>query len=110
MQGRVLAILVAYCLLGTSSTIVVAQEQSSSLRKVVNSAAPAYPSLARTMHISGIVRVEAVVNTNGLVKTVDVVGGNPVLAEAAKGAVIRWRWEPAAHETREAVTLKFDPQ
>ena|SRR5579862_2035733 len=109
MQRRLLAVVLACFILGASATII-AQEQSSALRKLVSSVTPAYPSLARTMRISGIVRVEAVVGSNGTVKTVEILGGNPVLVEAAKEAVIKWKWEPAVHETREPVTLKFEPQ
>jgi len=66
--------------------------------------------MARNLNLSGIVRVEAVVATNGRVKSVQIKGGHPVLAEAAAGAVAQWRWEPAAHETREPVEVKFNPQ
>ena len=71
---------------------------------------PVYPSLARTMNISGIVKLEVTVAANGTVKTAEVRGGHPVLSDAAIGAVLKWRWEPAAHETREPVEVRFAPQ
>jgi len=37
-------------------------------------------------------------------------GGHPILAEAAEKAIRKWRWQPAAHETREPVEVKFNPQ
>ena len=86
-----------------------AQEQSASARRIVNRVAPEYPRTARDMNLGGIVRVEAVVATNGCVKSVEIRGGHPLLAVAAMGAVSKWKWEPATHETREPVELKFSP-
>jgi TonB family protein len=79
-------------------------------RKVVARVAPVYPELAKKMHIRGIVRVEAVVKANGTVKTTRILGGNPVLLEAAKDAVIRWKFEPATTETTEVIQLAFGDQ
>lgn len=86
------------------------QEQTDAPRKVVSQVTPAYPSLARTMNITGSVRLEAVVASNGKVKAIEVKGGHPVLAQAAVDAIEKWRWEPASHETRETVEVKFIPQ
>jgi membrane protein involved in colicin uptake len=46
---------------------------------------------------------------NGTVKSLQVKGGHPVLAQAAADAVRKWRWVQAAHETKEPVVVKFDP-
>jgi hypothetical protein len=43
------------------------------------------------------------------VKSVDVRGGHPVLAQAAQNAVRQWKWEPAPHETSELMEIKFTP-
>lgn len=85
------------------------QEQSTTPRRVVNKVAPEYPRTARDMNLGGTVRVEALVSSNGRVKSVEIRGGHPLLAVAAVGAVSKWKWEPAAHETREPVELRFDP-
>jgi TonB family protein len=84
-------------------------QDSGSNRKIVNKVAPAYPPLARDMRISGSVKVEAVVSPSGAVRTVDIKGGHPVLAQAAADAVAKWKWEPAKNESREPVELKFMP-
>lgn len=88
-----------------SSTATSAPE-----RKIVSRVTPTYPELARKMHIRGVVRVEAVVRPNGNVKTTRVLGGNPVLVDAAQDAVVRWKFEPAQGETTEIVQLAFDGQ
>ena len=83
---------------------------SPSERKVATRVAPVYPELAKKMHIRGIVRVEAVVKPNGAVKATRVLGGNPVLIEAAKDAVTKWKFETAQSETTEVVQLSFEDQ
>ena len=65
------------------------------------------PDLARSMGIAGVVRLEAVISSDGSVKAVAVKGGDPVLAQAAVNAVRKWRWEPAPHESRQLVEVKF---
>jgi TonB family protein len=83
---------------------------SNSERKVAARVAPAYPELARKMHIRGVVRVEAVVRPNGSVKSTRILGGNPVLVEAAQDAVGKWKFEPTQSETTEIVQLAFEGQ
>lgn len=86
------------------------QDDSESKRKVTNRVLPDYPDMARRMSLRGIVKVDAVVGSNGVVKTVEIRGGHPVLAQAAVAAVRKWKWEPSSHETREPVEVKFEPQ
>jgi TonB family protein len=86
-----------------------AQQDQSENRKVVNRIPPEYPKVARLMGLRGTVKVEALVLANGTVKSVEIKGGHPVLAEAAVDAVRKWKWVPAAHESKEPVTVKFDP-
>ena len=93
-------------LLHAQSTTV----SSASERKVSTRVAPAYPELARKMHIHGVVKIEAIVRPNGSVKSTRVLGGNPVLVEAAQEAVGKWKFEPAQNETTEIVQLVFEGQ
>jgi TonB family protein len=60
------------------------------------------------MALQGTVRMEAVVSSDGSVKTVAVKGGHPVLAQAAVNAVRQWKWQKAVRETLEPVEVKFD--
>ena len=77
-------------------------------RKITSRVTPQYPDLARTMHLEGSVKAEAVVDSNGKVKAVEMKGGHPLLVRAAQDAIQKWRWAPAAHETREPIEVKFD--
>ncbi len=87
-----------------------AQEaQSEIVRRAKSKVQPVYPELARKMNITGTVKVEVVVAPNGTVKDAKVVGGHPVLANAALDAVKKWRFEPAAMESSGVVDFKFEP-
>ena len=89
---------------------IAQQEQSESKRRIVNRVVPAYPDLARRMNVKGIVKLEALVASNGSVKSLELKGGHPLLSQAAQNAILKWRWEPASHETREPVEVRFDPR
>lgn len=83
--------------------------QEEITRKVKTKVAPSYPELARRMSISGVVKVQVVVAPNGTVKNTKVVGGHPLLVNAAVDAVKKWRFENASEETTGVVEFKFDP-
>jgi len=87
-----------------------AQESTNAGRKIVVKTPAAYPTLAQSMNIRGVVKLEVRVAPNGTVKAVDVKGGHPILTQSAVTAVGHWKFEPASHETKELVEIKFDPQ
>jgi len=87
-----------------------AQDASQAPRKVLAQTPAAYPTLARSMNIRGTVKLQAQVAPNGVVKKVDVIGGHPLLSQSAVTAVGHWKFEPAPHETKELIEIKFDPQ
>jgi TonB family protein len=76
-------------------------------RKVKSSVKPAYPEVARQMHITGTVRLEATVTPDGHVRDTRVVGGSPMLAQEATNAVKKWKYEEAAKETIETVEVVY---
>jgi outer membrane biosynthesis protein TonB len=63
------------------------QEPAPSVRKILTRVAPQYPAVAKSMSIGGTVRVVGLVAPNGTVKSVKVLGGHPLLAEAAQKSV-----------------------
>lgn len=87
-----------------------AQEASQSARKVVTRVNPVYPAVARNLNIRGSVKLDAVVAPNGSVKSVEIKGGHPLLAQAAQNAIREWKFEPAPRETRESIEVKFNPE
>jgi TonB family protein len=102
-----LAPLAALCVLSISG-FSQTQPDAVSKRRVVERTTPAYPALARSMALQGIVRLDAVVSADGSVLKLEVRGGHPVLAQSATNAVRHWKWERAPHESRELVEVKFD--
>jgi TonB family protein len=84
-------------------------QESVSKRKIVMKSAASYPTLARHMALSGVVRIDAVVAPDGTVKALDVKGGHPVLAQAASNTIRQWKWEPAPRESHELVEIRFSP-
>jgi TonB family protein len=83
-------------------------QQSSTSRRVTRQVAPTYPEVAKRINLSGTVKVIAVVGTDGDVKTVEPVGGSPVLLKAAEDAVAKWKFAPGG-ESKETVELHFSP-
>jgi protein TonB len=110
MRKSVLLLITGLFVLATKPAVTQNAPATSSERKVAARVAPTYPELAKKMHIHGVVRIEALVRPNGLVKSTRVLGGNPVLVDAAKDAVEKWKFEPAPGETTEVVQLTFDAQ
>jgi len=55
---------------------------------------PAYPPMAKQMHISGKVQVDVFINPDGAVEKVTVLNGNPMLTAAATNAVKQWKFTP----------------
>jgi TonB family protein len=84
-------------------------QENEVTRRAKSKVQPVYPELARKMNLTGTVKVEVVVAPNGSVKDAKVIGGHPVLANAALDAVRKWRFEPAAAESSGIVDFKFEP-
>ena len=80
-----------------------------SARKIINKVIPVYPSMARSMSLTGTVKLEALVLANGTVKSIQIKGGNPLLAQAAQNAVREWKWAKAERESTEALEFRFRP-
>jgi len=64
------------------------------------------------IHLAGTVQLRAVIATDGSVRNLEVVGGNPILAKAAVDAVRQWRYQPTLLsgkpvEVETIVTVEF---
>lgn len=82
-------------------------QQSS--RKVLVRVPAKYPALLQSKKIGGLVKVRVVISPSGNVRTTELMGGNPILAEAAIDAIKKWRYERAPADTAAVVELRFDP-
>ena len=82
--------------------------------QLIHRVEPEYPDEARQKHIEGFVRMRVTVATDGSVKAIDIVDGDPLLVEAAKKAVMQWRYTPFMNcskpvEMRSMEHVKFPP-
>jgi TonB family protein len=73
---------------------------------------PIYPPDARRVRLEGDVVVEAMITVEGRVEDLNLISGNPMLAQAAMDAVSQWRYtpyllngRPVRKETR--ITISF---
>ena len=55
---------------------------------------PRYPTIALAMHLAGTVYLRAIIATDGTVRQLEVISGNPILANPALQAVRQWRYQP----------------
>jgi len=91
---------------------VSAQDTSSdeNKRKVRSRVVPEYPALAKQMNVTGKVKIEATIAADGHVISTKVVGGSPLLVNAALDALKKWKFEPASHDTTEIIEFEFNGQ
>jgi TonB family protein len=85
-------------------------QDSPTKRKVNHRVLPDYPKIARDMNITGKVKLEAVVEPDGHVKTVRPVGGSPLLVQSAEQALRNWKFETGPKETTEIIEFDFGQQ
>ncbi len=95
-----------YCI--GAAGVAQSQQSSEGGRRIVRRVDPLYPQVAKRMNLGGVVKVVAVVATDGSVKKVEAVGGSPLLVQAAENAISQWKFAPGP-ESREPVELHFTP-
>ncbi len=69
-------------------------EEKDQQTKLIEQVTPAYPYAAQGLGIQGTVQVQAIIGTDGRVRTVEVLSGECLLAEAVTAAVRKWRYQP----------------
>ena len=79
---------------------------------LVHRVQPEYPGLAKNIGLSGTVILRARIGTDGVVRDLQLVSGNALLAHAALAAVQQWRYQPTTLngqpvEVETQVTVNF---
>jgi protein TonB len=64
------------------------------MARLIHRVEPLYPPLARQMHVSGVVELVGIIATNGRIRELKLISGNPLLAPSALDAVRQWVYEP----------------
>jgi len=62
--------------------------------RALHKVAPVYPMEALEQGISGTVRLEAIIAADGSIKQLRTIKGDPLLVEAARVAILQWRYRP----------------
>ena len=62
--------------------------------RVVFQPQPEYPQIAKMARVQGTVRLAAIITKDGLIESLKVLSGPPLLVKAAVDAVARWRYQP----------------
>ena len=79
---------------------------------LVHRVLPEYPAPAKWIHLAGTVVLRATIGTDGTVRNLITVSGNPILTQAARSAVQQWRYRPTmlngqAVEVETEITVNF---
>jgi periplasmic protein TonB len=79
---------------------------------VIRQIQPTYTPIERTMRLSGEVLLHAIIGKDGSVRELQVISGNPILAQTAIAAVRQWRYRPTllngeAVDVDTIVSVKF---
>src|SRR5216684_2436063 len=80
--------------------------------RLISSIPPTYPVLAKNQHVSGDVRIDALIDANGRVTAMKVVSGPTLLHQAAMDSLRQWKYQPASLDGKPVpmhltVTLQF---
>ena len=79
---------------------------------LLSSLPPVYPAIAKSQHIAGDVRIDALIDASGRVSTMKVISGPPMLHQAAMDALRQWKYQAATLDgnpvaTHLTVTVQF---
>ncbi len=64
--------------------------EANLIRKVM----PVYPPLAKSARVQGTVEFTAIISKQGTIENLQLVRGHPLLVQAARDAVLQWRYRP----------------
>jgi protein TonB len=79
---------------------------------LINQVKAVYPQLAKSQHVSGDVKIDALIDPSGKVTTMKVISGPTLLHQAAMDALRQWKYQPATLDGKPVpmhltVTLQF---
>src|SRR5579864_3433922 len=93
----------------TKGAIPIVQAGASAQRKLLTRIEPEYPASLRGLQIGGTVRLMVTISPKGSVESLQVLGGNPILADSAIKAVQQWVYAAGRSQTKLEVSIPFDP-
>ncbi len=106
--GLMVALFVSMSAALAPKTLAQATAPDTAKRKVKTRVVPDFPPLAKQMNVTGKVKIEATISTDGHVTSTKVVGGSPLLVGSALDAIKKWRFEPGPKESTEIIEFDFN--
>ncbi len=89
--------------------LAISAADKDTQRKLNTRVEPEYPPTLRQLQIGGTVRLRVTISANGNVEKVELLGGNPILAETAIAAVKQWQYTAGRSRTVTELSIRFDP-
>jgi TonB family protein len=90
-------------------TLTVVHSGDSAERRLVTRIEPEYPETLKRLNIGGTVRLRLTIAPKGNVENVELLGGNPILGEAASAAVKQWTYRASHAHSHAIVSIPFVP-
>lgn len=103
------SLLLLFLLFGGSVALMGQAPKVETSRRIKAAVKPEYSALAKQLKLSGVVRVEVSIGTDGRVKKAHVIGGHPVLALDAQKAALMTEFETAPKENTQVLEFRFGP-
>ncbi len=98
------------CTTAGVKTLTIADARNPVGRKLLQRVDPGYPEILKRLNIGGTVRLQVTIAPKGNVENIQLLGGNPILAEFAISAVKQWVYASCPSRTSTVITIPFDPQ
>jgi TonB family protein len=89
-------------------TLAIGVLDSSGERRLITRIEPDYPETLKRLNIGGTVRLRVSISAKGKVESVALLGGNPILGDAAASAVKNWVYASARSQSIAEVSISFD--
>lgn len=86
----------------------IADTGNTAQRRLIRTVESEYPETLKRLSIGGTVRLEVTISPKGNVEKVELLGGNPILGDAAIAAVKQWIYSTGHARTTLEVTIPFD--
>lgn len=61
---------------------------------LIHKVLPVYPALAKSARVQGTVEFKAIISKEGTIENLRLVHGHPLLVQAAREAVLQWKYRP----------------
>jgi TonB family protein len=95
---------------GVKTLAIVSAGNGDAQRKLILRIEPEYPDTLKRLNIGGTVRLQVSIAAKGNVENVELLGGNPILGQAAISAVKQWLYAASHSRTVVQISIPFDSQ